>query len=59
MSEEQILGEATAALERLAAGTFGTCEKCGRAITKSRLDALPYARACTSCARRPTAEDAV
>ncbi len=50
-SEEQILGEATAALERLDAGTFGTCEACGRPIAKARLDALPYARTCTRCAR--------
>ena len=56
VSEEQILNEATAALARLAAGTFGTCERCGRAITKARLDAVPYARACTRCAREPAAE---
>jgi DnaK suppressor protein len=57
-SEEQILGEATAALERFAAGTFGACERCGRAIAKARLDALPYARECTRCARETAAGDA-
>ena len=57
-SEEQILSEATAALERLVAGTFGTCERCGRAITKTRLDAVPYARTCARCASKPAAEDA-
>ena len=51
LSEEQILAEAQAALTRLDEGTFGRCERCGRAITKSRLNALPYARQCIRCAR--------
>jgi RNA polymerase-binding transcription factor DksA len=50
-SEEAVLGEVRAALDRLDRGTFGACETCGRPIGRSRLDALPYARSCTRCAK--------
>jgi DnaK suppressor protein len=50
--EEHSLGEITAALARIDAGTFGRCAACGRAILKARLDVLPYASHCTRCARR-------
>jgi RNA polymerase-binding transcription factor DksA len=49
--EEDMLVEATAALARLDAGTFGRCKRCGKAIAWARLDALPYARHCVRCAR--------
>ena len=55
-SEEQILTEATGALERLRAGTFGTCERCDLAISRTRLDAVPYARVCARCAREGEVE---
>jgi len=38
-----------AALERMKAGTFGKCERCGRAIPKARLQAVPSALHCASC----------
>ena len=50
LTEEQMLAEARAALARLDSGTFGRCERCGRAIGKVRLDAIPYARRCIRCA---------
>ncbi len=50
LSEANTLEEVYAALARLDAGMFGKCEQCGRAITKTRLDAIPYARYCISCA---------
>jgi RNA polymerase-binding transcription factor DksA len=53
--EEHVLAEAAAALARIEAGTFGRCEGCGKAIGRSRLDALPYARHCVRCARRSEA----
>ena len=40
-----------AALARLAAGTFGLCTRCGKAIAPDRLDALPWAEHCIDCAR--------
>lgn len=49
-NEAHLLAEASAALERLAAGTFGVCEACGKAIAKARLQTLPYVRACAKCA---------
>lgn len=51
-AEGQSLGEITAALARIDAGTFGRCAACGRAIAKARLDVLPYASRCGRCARR-------
>jgi RNA polymerase-binding protein DksA len=38
-----------AALERLAAGTFGTCQRCGKPIAEGRLEALPWAAHCIGC----------
>jgi RNA polymerase-binding transcription factor DksA len=49
-NEEYLVNEAHEALHRIDAGTFGRCEECGQAIPRERLDALPYARFCTSCA---------
>lgn len=47
---EDHLAEIDAALERVAAGGYGTCEVCGRPIPAARLDALPTARRCVDCA---------
>lgn len=40
------LVEVEAAVERIDAGTYGTCEVCGNAIGEPRLDAMPSARFC-------------
>lgn len=40
------------AAERLAAGTYGTCARCGRPIAPERLDALPATTTCIRCADR-------
>jgi RNA polymerase-binding transcription factor DksA len=40
------LTEVEAALERVAAGTYGICEVCHRPIDRARLDARPTARTC-------------
>jgi RNA polymerase-binding transcription factor DksA len=39
------------ALDRIAAGSYGTCESCGRAIAAERLAARPAARTCIACAQ--------
>jgi RNA polymerase-binding transcription factor DksA len=59
----QILGllagarEEVAALDRaasrLAAGTYGRCLECGREIPAARLEALPAAETCLTCAGKP------
>jgi len=50
-TEQRLLAEVAAALKRIEAGTFGRCAACGKAIARSRLDAVPYARECIRCAR--------
>lgn len=41
------------ALIRLADGTYGFCEVCGRDIPDERLDAVPWALRCVSCSAAP------
>ncbi len=40
-----------AALARVAAGSFGTCGRCGRPIAAGRHEALPWAASCIDCQR--------
>jgi len=40
------------ALAKLDNGTFGTCEACGQAIPEARLEAIPAARFCITCASK-------
>ncbi len=42
--------EIEAARDRVAAGTYGTCEVCGEPIAAARLKARPVARTCVRCA---------
>jgi DnaK suppressor protein len=44
------LTEIDAALERVEAGTYGVCERCGGPIAPGRLEARPVARTCITCA---------
>ena len=39
-----------AAIERIAAGTYGMCEGCGCVMSAERLEALPANRWCVTCA---------
>jgi DnaK suppressor protein len=41
--------EIDAALERIATGTYGACERCGSAIPVERLEFRPFAATCVSC----------
>jgi DnaK suppressor protein len=41
-----------AALQRLAAGTYGRCEQCGEPIAAARLQARPEALHCLACAQQ-------
>jgi len=45
------LVDIAAAMERLAAGTYGSCERCGKPISGERLEARPTVRTCITCAR--------
>ncbi len=51
-NSEQILSEIEAALKRIDAGTYGTCEACGKEIAPERLEAYPWASLCIDDARR-------
>jgi RNA polymerase-binding transcription factor DksA len=39
------------ALDRLAAGTYGSCQTCARPIPFERLEAIPHTRYCVTCPR--------
>ncbi len=49
--ERHLLDEIDAAQARLAAGTFGACERCAKPIPLARLRAMPTARLCVACER--------
>ena len=43
------VSEIDAALARLTAGTYGTCDACGNPIPEARLEAVPEATLCVGC----------
>jgi DnaK suppressor protein len=47
----QHLAQVEGALERLDAGTYGTCTSCGRPVAAERLEAIPWAALCIDCQR--------
>lgn len=57
--EQQILGAIGVALDRLDAGTYGTCEHCGKKIAEARLAAVPYASRCIACEKQEEREKGV
>ncbi|MCB1700981.1 MAG: TraR/DksA C4-type zinc finger protein [Pseudomonadales bacterium] len=46
----QSIRDIQAALERIAAGTYGICANCGEDIAEARLKAVPEATRCVNCA---------
>ena len=48
-NEDEILQSVQEALDRIEAGTFGTCDACDQLIPERRLKVVPYARFCVSC----------
>jgi RNA polymerase-binding transcription factor DksA len=52
VAERQALAEIEAALDRIAAGCYGRCEQCGKAIATALLTAAPQARYCAPCNRQ-------
>jgi DnaK suppressor protein len=47
-----MLAQDARALTRIGAGTYGTCESCGEAIGKARVQAFPRATLCVTCKQR-------
>ena len=50
LSGQQEMRMIRAALDRIAAGEYGFCAKCGTEIAPERLDAVPYTPFCRTCA---------
>jgi hypothetical protein len=48
-SNRLVVEQIAAALNRLEAGTYGRCTRCGGPIAAARLEVLPYAAACIDC----------
>jgi RNA polymerase-binding transcription factor DksA len=48
-SSRQALTDIAHALRRMAEGTYGTCERCARAIPVERLEVMPQVRYCKPC----------
>ncbi len=46
------LADVERALAKLDEGTYGLCEQCGKPIGEDRLEAMPTARRCISCASK-------
>jgi RNA polymerase-binding transcription factor DksA len=44
------IGLINQALERLASGDYGRCQRCGQDIAVARLEVVPHALYCASCA---------
>jgi DnaK suppressor protein len=51
-ASNHVLAAIDGALERLDAGTYGTCVTCGKPIGDDRLQAIPYAAQCIECRSR-------
>lgn len=50
LSGQQEIRMIEAALQRIAAGEYGFCVKCGAEIGAARLDVLPFTPFCRDCA---------
>lgn len=51
LSGQQEIRQIEAALQRIAAGEYGFCAKCGAEIGAARLDVLPFTPFCRTCAQ--------
>jgi DnaK suppressor protein len=53
--EQKLLGlleDIEHALQKMDAGTYGICDRCGEPIDPARLEALPHANLCIRCKSR-------
>ncbi|WP_323373473.1 TraR/DksA family transcriptional regulator [Plantactinospora alkalitolerans] len=53
-SARQSLADTAQALQRMAEGSYGRCERCTGDIPLERLEILPHARFCVPCQRQQT-----
>ena len=52
LSAREEMAQIGRALRRLEQGEYGICVRCGAEIEAARLEAVPHAEFCLSCARR-------
>jgi DnaK suppressor protein len=45
----ELLGQINGALQRMANGAYGICQRCGKPINEERLEAFPYVTFCIDC----------
>jgi DnaK suppressor protein len=57
--EQKLLKKIDDALERIANGTFGICESCGKEIGYKRLKARPVTTLCIDCKTQQEAEEKI
>lgn len=50
--DRNLLALIDAALARIKAGTYGVCAECEEELQQKRLEAVPWARYCVSCAEK-------
>ncbi|WP_242902601.1 TraR/DksA family transcriptional regulator [Actinomadura terrae] len=51
-NSQDLLTQIERAVQRMDAGTYGTCESCARPIGKARLQVFPRATLCVTCKQR-------
>ncbi|MBP5628130.1 TraR/DksA C4-type zinc finger protein [bacterium] len=49
-NQQKLLQQVNDALARIEDGTYGFCQMCGKPIPQARLEAIPEAELCLSCA---------
>ena len=49
---QAMLDDVRRAQDKLAEGSYGSCDRCGTAIAPERLEALPWAVRCLACSAR-------
>jgi DnaK suppressor protein len=50
--ESRELRQIEVAINKIREGTYGTCDRCQKAIPVARLQALPFSSLCVSCQRK-------
>jgi RNA polymerase-binding protein DksA len=51
-NSQDLLAQMERAVQRMEAGTYGTCESCAKPIGKARLQVFPRATLCVTCKQR-------
>ncbi|OYW18064.1 MAG: hypothetical protein B7Z55_11350 [Planctomycetales bacterium 12-60-4] len=55
--ESRELQQIDLAIDKIRAGTYGSCDRCGKAIPVARLQALPFSTTCVDCQRKRERRD--